>query len=94
VQFDRLRAGPPSFFFAILGFFFTFIFGVMKMGLSFWENGCTTLPFFEPCPYTWRGEIFHSSWNLEIPKSFFSNFIFLNLDYTWTFISTIGIFVS
>jgi hypothetical protein len=21
---------------------------------------------FEPCPYTWKGEIFHSSWSLEI----------------------------
>jgi hypothetical protein len=60
----------------------------MRMGLAFWENGCTTLPFFEACPYTWEGEIFHFSWSLEI--SFFSNF-FLNLDHTRTFISTFGI---
>jgi hypothetical protein len=63
------------------------------MGQGFWENGCTTLPFFEACPYTWEGEIFHSSWRLEIslfPKFYF----FLNLEYIWTFISTVGIFVS
>jgi hypothetical protein len=41
------------------------------MGLAFWENGCTTLPFFEACPYTWEGEIFHSSaWRFH----FFSKF--------------------
>jgi hypothetical protein len=36
-----------------------------KRGLrkAFWEF---LLWFFEPCPYTWEGEIFHSSWNLEI----------------------------
>jgi hypothetical protein len=22
----------------------------MRMGLAFWENGCTTLPFFEVAP--------------------------------------------
>jgi hypothetical protein len=43
------------------------------MGLAFWENGCIALPFFEPCPYTWEGEIFHSSWRLEI--LFFSKII-------------------
>jgi hypothetical protein len=56
-------------------------------GQQFWENGCAVLPFFEPCPYTWKGEIFHSSWSLEI--SFFS----LKLEKTWTFISTVGIIV-
>jgi hypothetical protein len=39
------------------------------MDLAFWEIRCTTCPFFEPCPYTWKGKIFHSLWNLEI--SFF-----------------------
>jgi hypothetical protein len=56
------------------------------MDLAFWENKGTILPFFEACPYTWEGEIFHSTWSLEI--SFFSNFL-LKLDYTWTFISTV-----
>jgi hypothetical protein len=41
--------------------FFSFFFGVMRMGLAFWENGCTTPPFFEACPYTWEYEFFHSS---------------------------------
>jgi hypothetical protein len=27
---------------------------------------CTTPPFFEPCPYTWKGEIFHPSWTMEV----------------------------
>jgi hypothetical protein len=63
----------------------------LGIDLVFWENGCRVLPFFEPCPYTWKGEIFHSSWSLEI--SFFSNFIKKSLEYTWTFISTFGIFV-
>jgi hypothetical protein len=39
------------------------------MDLAFWENGCKTLLFFEPCPYTWKSEIFHSSRNFKI--SFF-----------------------
>jgi hypothetical protein len=39
------------------------------MGLAFWENGCIVLPFIEPCPYTWKGEIFHFSWSLEISFS-------------------------
>jgi hypothetical protein len=47
------------------------------MGLAFWKSGCTTLPFFDTCPYTWKGEIFHFSWSLEI--SFFSYFIFAKL---------------
>jgi hypothetical protein len=37
--------------------------------------------------------MFHSSWRMEI-SSFFKFYFFLNLDYTWTFISTFGIFVS
>jgi hypothetical protein len=36
------------------------------MSLAFWEDGHIALPFLEPCPSTWKGEIFHSSWNLEI----------------------------
>jgi hypothetical protein len=40
--------------------------------MAFWENGCTELPFFEACPYTWEGDIFHSPWSFEI--SFFPNF--------------------
>jgi hypothetical protein len=63
----------------------------MKMGLGFWVNGCSILPFFEAWPYTREDEIFHSSWSLEI--SFLSKFL-INLEYTWTFISTVGIFVS
>jgi hypothetical protein len=61
------------------------------MGLAFWENGCTTLPFFEPCPYTWEGEIFilHGAWRFH----FFLIFFLLNLEYTKTFLSTVGIFV-
>jgi hypothetical protein len=57
--------------------------------LEEWENG-TTLPFFEPCPYTWEGEssIPHEAWRFH----FFSIFL-LKLDYTRTFISTVGIFV-
>jgi hypothetical protein len=43
------------------------------MDLIFWKNGFTALPFFEPCPCTWKGEIFHSSWSLEI--SFFSKIL-------------------
>jgi hypothetical protein len=26
--------------------------GEMRQGS--WENGCTTSPFFEACPYTWK----------------------------------------
>jgi hypothetical protein len=27
---------------------------VWEMGQGFWVNGCTTPPFFEACPYTWK----------------------------------------
>jgi hypothetical protein len=59
------------------------------MCLAFWENGCIAPPFFEACLYTWKGEILHSSWSLEI--SIFSNCFLLKLENTRTFISTIGI---
>jgi hypothetical protein len=60
------------FFFAIFGFFFTFIFGVMRMGLGFWENGCIVLPFFEACPTLERmkSSIPHGAWRFH----FFPNF--------------------
>jgi hypothetical protein len=74
-QSNKLRVAlPVSYFFHIFEFFF---FGIMKKfgdELAFWENGCIAFPFFEPCPYTWKGEIFHSSWSLEIP--FFFKFLF------------------
>jgi hypothetical protein len=38
----------------------------LRMGLAFWKNGCTTLPFLKASPYTLVCEIFHSSWSLEI----------------------------
>jgi hypothetical protein len=43
------------------------------MGLAFWENGCTTLPFFEPCPYTWKREISipHGTWRFRFFPNFF-----------------------
>jgi hypothetical protein len=37
-----------------------------------WHFGRIALPFCDACPYTWEGEIFHSSWSLEI--SIFSKF--------------------
>jgi hypothetical protein len=64
-------------FFPIFLIFFNFFFGVMKNGLGILGNGCTALPFSEPCPYTWKGEIFHSSWRLDI--LFFPNFIFATI---------------
>jgi hypothetical protein len=27
---------------------------VWEMGQGFWENGCTTPPFFEAYPYIWK----------------------------------------
>jgi hypothetical protein len=71
-QSNRLWASSPLL--AIFSFF-SFFLDVMRMGLAFWENGCTSPPFFEACPYTWKCEIFHSSWSLEISifsKSFFA----------------------
>jgi hypothetical protein len=73
------------------GLFFKFFWKVWGMGQAFWENGYTTPSFFEACPYIWKCWIFDSSWSLEI--SFFSKFFWLKLEDTWTFISTIGIFV-
>jgi hypothetical protein len=40
-----------SFFFEI--YLFNLIFWeIWGMGQGFWENGCTSPPFFEACPYT------------------------------------------
>jgi hypothetical protein len=47
-----------------------------------------TLQSFEPCPYTWEGEIFPPSWSMEILIIFK---FWLNLEYTWTSIFTVGI---
>jgi hypothetical protein len=60
------------------------------MGLAFWKNGSTTLPFFEAYPIlgSVKSSIPHGSWKYHI----FSKKI-LKLEYTMTFISTTGIFV-
>jgi hypothetical protein len=68
-----LLSPPFSYFFSFI-FYFLVLWGNLGMGLAFWENGCTALPFFEPYPYTWKGEIFHISWSLEISFSFYFNF--------------------
>jgi hypothetical protein len=52
---------------------------------------CTTPPFFEGCPYTWKCEIFYSSWSLEI--SFFFKFIFAQIR-EHVDLNTVGILVS
>jgi hypothetical protein len=63
-QSIKLRVGP--LFPILLVFYFILFFDCLEMGLAFWENGCTTPPFLEACPYTWEGEIFQSSWSLKI----------------------------
>jgi hypothetical protein len=61
------------------------------MGQGFWENGCTTPPFLKLAPTL--GSVksckLHGDWRFH----FFSKKI-LNLEYTYTFVSTVGIFVS
>jgi hypothetical protein len=37
--------------------------GIRRFEKALWEF---PLWFFEPCPYTWEGEILHSLWSLEI----------------------------
>jgi hypothetical protein len=66
---------------------------VWKMGQGFWENGCTAPPFFEALPLHFEV--------LILPKfmesgdfTFFQKKKLLNLEFTWTFISTVGILVS
>jgi hypothetical protein len=62
-QSNRLGAAllPPfSNFFVFLNL----IFCIMKKfgdGLGILEEWMYNTPIFEPCPYTWKGEIFHSS---------------------------------
>jgi hypothetical protein len=73
-----------------LNFFGNLFFLLFKAAL---RDVCTAPPFFEACPYTWKCWIFHPSWILEI-LFFFQTLFFLNLEYTWTFIFAIGIFVS
>jgi hypothetical protein len=62
---------------------------VWEMGQGFWENGCTTPPFFEALGSANSSKI-HGEWRF----TFSHNLFLLNLVHTWTFISTIGIFVS
>jgi hypothetical protein len=47
------------------------------MGQAFWENGCTTPPFFEACPTLGSVEssIPHGAWRFL----FFSNFLFAKI---------------
>jgi hypothetical protein len=63
------------------------------MGQGFWKNGCTTPPFFEACPL--HLEVLNVSILMEIGDfTFFQILFFLNLEYNWTFKSTVGIIVS
>jgi hypothetical protein len=52
----------------------------MRVGLAFWKNGYTTPPFFEVKPYTWKCEIFHFIWSLEISFFFFLAKFRIHLD--------------
>jgi hypothetical protein len=61
------------------------------MGQGFWENGCTSPPFFEALHL----EVLNVPFLMEIGNLIsLKNLFKKNLEYTWTFVSTIGIFVS
>jgi hypothetical protein len=82
----------PIYFFKLYPFFVLFFLRSLLV-VRAWASGgegVYNTPIF--WSYTWKCTIFHSSWRLEI--SFFKIFFFLNLEYTWTFISIVGIFVS
>jgi hypothetical protein len=51
---QHLRLWDSSHFFEIFLFKKKEFLEVWVMGHGFWENGCTTPPFFEACPYTWK----------------------------------------
>jgi hypothetical protein len=62
------------------------------MGQGFWEDGCTPHPFFEACPL--HLELLQLPFLMELGDFiFFEIFFLLKLEYTWTFISIIGILV-
>jgi hypothetical protein len=65
---------------------------VWEMGQGFWENGCIASPFLKLAPTleSANSSKIHGEWRFH----FFSKKKFLNLAHTWTFISSIGIFVS
>jgi hypothetical protein len=67
-------------------YFLNFFLEVWEMGQGFRENGCTTPPFFGSV----KSSVPHGDWRFH----FFQIFFLLNLEYTWTFISTVGIFCS
>jgi hypothetical protein len=48
------KRGPVPLVLPIFLNFFKVFFGLMRNFLAFWKNGCTTPPFFEACPYTWK----------------------------------------
>jgi hypothetical protein len=76
-------------------YFFEIFLEVLGMGQGFWDNGgiAPPPPFFEACPL--HLEVLNVPILMEIGDFTFSQILFfLNLEYTWTFISTIGIFVS
>jgi hypothetical protein len=57
------------------------------MDLAFSEDGCIALPFSEPCPYTWEGEIFHSSGSLK----FYFKFLLAKFRLSMTLVSIVNI---
>jgi hypothetical protein len=80
-------ASPFSNYF-ILNYYFWYYEEFWGWAWHFGRTGVQRSHFLK----SWEGEIFHSSWSLEI--SFFFKFYWgLKLEYTRTFIFTIGIFV-
>jgi hypothetical protein len=90
--------GPPPGPLGTEVFFFFFFFKSFLRPLhvarawASWGGWVYNTPFFEACPYTWKcnSSKIHGEWRFH----FFPKKNFLNLVHTWTFLSTIGIFVS
>jgi hypothetical protein len=84
--------GTPNFL-QFFNYFFDFCFGSVENGPRLLGEWVYNTPIFWSLPLYL--EVLNVPFFMEIGDFYsFSNFIFLNLEYTWTFISTVGIFVS
>jgi hypothetical protein len=63
--------------------------GSLEMGQGFWENGCTTPPFFEATLGSANSSKLHGEWRFHFFQKHFSKFrAYLDLHiYCWDFVS-------
>ena len=93
MRVDTCACVVVHFFLKFFYFKRKIIFGSLGDGPGLLGDRCTTPPYFQALPLHLEVLILQKFMESE-DFIFFYNSFFLNLVHTWTFISTIGIFVS